>query len=1224
MTKIFLLFLRKNYNLMMKKRILGLDTGTNSLGWAVVDCDEYSNYELVKCGDLIFQEGVKIEKGIESSKASERTGHRSLRKQYFRRRLRKIEVLKVLVKHGLCPYLSEEQLHNWHVRKVYPKTDDFMLWQRTNDNEDKNPYYYRHLSLHTKFNLDRQDERFMLGRALYHLAQRRGFLSNRLDSTPENDNGKVHTGISNISHEMELAGCEYLGDYFYQIYSDPDNHERIRTRYTDREKHYKKEFQAICEMQQLSPEMVRELEKALYFQRPLKSQRQGVGKCTFEPRCPRCADSHPDFEEFRMLCLLNSIKIQTPYDLELRPLNEEEKEKIVSLFYRTSKSNFDFEDIAKSLAGKGKYKYYKDEGDKPYKFNYRMTQGVAACATTGKLRKIFGENWKEAIAETYRLNNTRKGQKTVAQMVDDVWNVLSTFESEDKLKHWAQLNLQLDEDQSKRFAAINLSHGFASLSLKAIHKILPFLRQGYIYSHAVMLANIPAIVGEEVWNDADKRSFILNHVLTYLQSEDQTTKDFCIKDFLLNNYNLKPGAVDKLYHPSMIETYQDAKQQGGVYQLGSPRTNAIRNPMAMRSLHEVRKVVNQLLKEKIIDQNTEVHVEYARGLNDANMRKAIADYQRAQDKKHQKDADSIKELYFRETGNNIEPTETDIKKFELWEEQSHKCLYTGAEIGIADFLGDNPKYDIEHTIPRSSGGDSTMENLTLCDSNFNRDVKKTQLPAQLANHEEILTRIEGWKKRYETLTNQMDKCRTFSGMAKDIKDSVIQKRHKLKMERDYWKGKYERFTMTEVPDGFSRRQGAGIGLVSKYAGLYLKSLFHDPHDRSKSRVFTVKGTTTAEFRRMWGLQNEYEKKSRDNHCHHCIDAITIACIGKQQYEAVVKFYRDEALYDDGRGKKPQFRKPWPTFTEDVLSLERTLLVVHETPDNMPKKARKYVKTNRGEFLAKGDCARGSLHNDTYYGAIEHDGKIRYVVRKPLSSFEKESDIDNIVDDTVKEIVREAVRGKNFKEAISQPVYMNKEKGILIKKVRCYAPKVLKIFSVKSCRDSSSHQYKDHIYVANDRNYAMAIYEKGADKKIRFEIVKNIEAANFYKKSMDREEYPYLVPQTKNGAKIKYYLKRGMAVLLYQNDAEEIDFNNMKDIIKRLYYITGLSLSESYGMVTLTHAQEARDKLDIQKGAFKMGEVYRPKINLRQTQFQGLIEGVDFNINILGELKPIKR
>jgi CRISPR-associated endonuclease Csn1 len=32
--------------------------------------------------------------------------------------------------------------------------------------------------------------------------------------------------------------------------------------------------------------------------------------------------------------------------------------------------------------------------------------------------------------------------------------------------------------------------------------------------------------------------------------------------------------------------------------------------------------------------------------------------------------------------------------------------------------------------------------------------------------------------------------------------------------------------MEEVTEGFARRQGAGIGLVGKYAGLYLKSLFH--------------------------------------------------------------------------------------------------------------------------------------------------------------------------------------------------------------------------------------------------------------------------------------------------------------------------------------------------------------------------------------------------------------
>ena len=98
---------------MVKKRILGLDTGTNSLGWAVVDQETNGQYALVDKGTIIFQEGVKVEKGIESSKAAERTGYRALRRQYFRRRLRKIEVLKVLIKYNLCPDLTKDDLSLW-------------------------------------------------------------------------------------------------------------------------------------------------------------------------------------------------------------------------------------------------------------------------------------------------------------------------------------------------------------------------------------------------------------------------------------------------------------------------------------------------------------------------------------------------------------------------------------------------------------------------------------------------------------------------------------------------------------------------------------------------------------------------------------------------------------------------------------------------------------------------------------------------------------------------------------------------------------------------------------------------------------------------------------------------------------------------------------------------------------------------------------------------------
>ena len=66
----------------MKERILGIDTGTNSIVWAIVDYNSEAidnKYTLIDKGVNIFQEGVKIEKGIESSKAAERTEHKHQR-----------------------------------------------------------------------------------------------------------------------------------------------------------------------------------------------------------------------------------------------------------------------------------------------------------------------------------------------------------------------------------------------------------------------------------------------------------------------------------------------------------------------------------------------------------------------------------------------------------------------------------------------------------------------------------------------------------------------------------------------------------------------------------------------------------------------------------------------------------------------------------------------------------------------------------------------------------------------------------------------------------------------------------------------------------------------------------------------------------------------------------------------------------------------------------------
>ena len=1213
---------------MTKKRILGLDTGTNSLGWAIVYREENGQYSLIDKGVIIFQEGVKIEKGIESSKAAERTGHRALRRQYFRRRLRKIEVLRVLVKYNLCPALDEEDLKSWKLRKIYPKKDDFMLWQRTSDNDDINPYHCRYICLNDVLNLNKEQDRYTLGRAFYHMAQRRGFLSNRLDTTEEQENSTVKGGIADLNKEIKDSGCIYLGEYFYKLYKEKGNTVRIRTRYTDREEHYKKEFFAICEKQNLPTQMVEELTRALYFQRPLKSQRQNVGKCTFEKGKPRCSDSHPMYEEYRMLSFLNNVRIQGPWDVNgYRPLNEEELKKIEPLFYRKSKPNFDFEDIAKKIAGPKQYQWKGETMlDLPYKFNYRMSQGVSGCPTIAQLREVFGDDWKQNIAETYTLNTKKDGsQKSIDDMVNDVWNVLFSFDSKDKVSEFGKIHLQLDEEQAEKFSKIRLSRDYASLSLKAIRHILPFLQMGMLYSHAVFMANIPKIVGPAIWNDEKQRNHIIDEICKMaadapIEKEKglRQTLDICIKDLLSKEYGIKEEKLECMYHPSMIETYPDARpNKDGVVLLGSPRTNAIKNPMAMRSLHEVRKVVNTLIKEGKIGPDTEVHIEYARELNNANMRAAINDLQRENDKKHKQFADEIRTLYKEETGKDIEPTETDILKYQLWEEQEHFCIYTGKKIGITDFIGAGPKFDIEHTIPQSVGGDSTQENMTLCDNHYNRFVKKAQIPTSLPEHEEIMTRIEPWKKRIDDLTKQIDQIRTRYVWDKTTKDARIRRKNRLKLELKYWKGKYNRFTMTEVPEGFARRQGTGIGLISKYAALYLKSYFHDILHPENRQVYSIKGTITDEFRKMWGIQDEYEKKSRDSHTHHCIDAIVIACVGKNEFNKMGEFYRDIFNYYEGKREKPVFEKPWPTFTYDLKQLTEELLVVHDTPDNMPKKASRIIDTKNGKKVAKGDCARGSLHQDTYYGAIERDGNIRYVVRKPLSSFTSVKDLDNIVDDAVRQAILNAVEGKEFKKAIAEPIYMNKEKGVLIKKVRCYAPTVTKPLQIRERkrRDLSGKEYKRPFYVVNDENYMMAIYEGG-----KMQMITALDAVNFYKESTDRIAYPTIVEEVYKGKRLKYLVRKGTQILMLEKDEDYISTANPRELFKRLYTIMAL---EKDGRIMLRHSAEARPATEIKKllsyNPFMLKDVVRPILRVSLSKIKFLVEGADFRITSTGEI-----
>ena len=1228
----------------MKERILGIDAGTNSLGWAIVDYDaekETDKYTLVDSGVNIFAEGVKIEKGIESSRASERTVHKHIRLGYWRRKVRKISLLRLLRQAGMCPNVTDDQLKLWRKKKVYPKTDEFMLWQMTSEEENDNPYFFRNLCLSEKLDLSVQKNRYTVGRAIYHINQRRGFLSNRKEETKQSD-GAVKQGIEDIDKKMKEYGCEYLGQYFYQLYQ---RGEKIRNHYTDRLNHHEKELLAICRMQALDKELTDKLHKYIITQRPLKSQKHTVGRCVFEKKKTRCPASHPLLEQFRMYAFVNNIRMQTPADYDLRPLTEEEKRAIIPLFLRKSKQNFTFEEIAKKLSGgKNNYCYYKDREEKPYRFNYYMDTSVSGCTVNASLCDAFGvgkaddeEAWIDIACERYTQREVKGRKKSRYEVMNDVWHALFFFDDNDHLRLFAKEKLQMDDEAAEKFVGIRLPQDYGQLSLCAIRKILPYMkRYGLIYSHATFLANLASVV--KVKTNADDLcpalpkedaadiveafdTYKTEYLPQFKNGEEHMSLDAYVKTCILRKYNLPDDLrlLDCLYHPSMMEKFpkvirEDEKK--GCKLLGSPRTNSLRNPMAMHSLFRMRHVINTLLEKQVIDEDTTIHIEFARELNDSNRRAAIRTWQKDNEKRRNVCRDKIRE----HKGKDYEPTDDEILKCLLWEEQDHICLYTGATISLADLLASN-RYDIEHTIPRSVGGDTTSANLTVCDSRFNREVKRNKMPSQLAEHEQILERIARWKEKAEELDKQIRKLKTNGVADKDTKDNIIRKRHRLTLEREYWRGKYERFTMTEVPEGFARRQGVDISVISRYGKDYLKSLFHHVH--------VVKGIATSEFRKIWGLQEEYEKKARTNHCHHAVDAITIACIGKAEYDLLAQHYHNAEQHEWGLAQRQAtFPKPWATFTEDVKRIRESLLVRHYTRDNMPKHTKKRDPKQKGKFM-EGDTARGSLHLDTYYGAIERDGEVKYVVRRNLDMLADEA-VDTIVDDEVRRKVQEAILTHgSLKNAVAHGIWMNEEKGVAIKRVRCYANSRKRPLDIRTHRDESPKEYKRTFHVQNESNYMMGIYvgadAKGKEKR-EFELVNYLYTATILRKSSELQKDGLLPETSGKGYPLRWKLKIGTLVLLYEKSAQEVTSCSATELARRMYKITGFSSmivnGIYYGTLSLTHHQDAHmsTEIKLKNGAYISGETLRPGIKLLHTQFHALVQGQDFTIDETGKIE----
>jgi CRISPR-associated endonuclease Csn1 len=309
---------------LQNKYILGLDLGVQSVGWAMVDMDSKGRpCGVQKAGVRCFDSGVgnetEIATGKDESQNIKRRQMRLQRRQLWRRGRRLKKIFHVLQHAGLLPTeeaRTPEQRHDILINldaelaKTFVPQDDRVANHLL-------PYRLRALAL------DQTLPPFALGRAIFHLAQRRGFLSNRkTDARDSDETSTVKAGIAELWRQMEAANARTLGEYFSAL--DPEE-QRIRQRWTARQM-YLDEFENIWNAQMphqpnLTPEQKQIIHNAIFHQRPLKSQANTIGTCELETACRRAPRASLEAQRFRYLQKVNDLEISTP-DGKLWRLND--------------------------------------------------------------------------------------------------------------------------------------------------------------------------------------------------------------------------------------------------------------------------------------------------------------------------------------------------------------------------------------------------------------------------------------------------------------------------------------------------------------------------------------------------------------------------------------------------------------------------------------------------------------------------------------------------------------------------------------------------------------------------------------------------------------------------------------------------------------------------------------------------------------------------------------
>ncbi|MXP25450.1 type II CRISPR RNA-guided endonuclease Cas9 [Altererythrobacter indicus] len=607
---------------------LGLDIGTNSIGWCLYDGDTIRDI-----GVRIFSDGRDPKSG--ASLAVDRRDARAMRRRRDRYLGRRSALVEQLVVRGLLPKEKEA----------------------ATDLHGEDPYTLRVRALDEKL------EPHQIGRALFHLNQRRGFKSNRKADRVSNANedGKIASGTKALDQAMMDAGARTLGEFLHGRET-----KRVRMRpeadgydfYPDR-KHYEQEFEAIWSAQApyypalLSKEEKAAIHRIIFFQRPLKAQ--VVGKCSFagwygipddERRLPK---AHPLFQQRRLYEEVNQLEVVSA-GAPSRKLTLDERDKLILKLQ--DKKKVTFKALGKLIKLKEAERFNKES-----------------------------ENRKELIGDEIRaelMDKKRFGPRWTTFSADQQWKIIDRLmneESTERLLAWLKENYGLDQEVAESVANAHLPEGYGRFGITATTALLDQLRANVVtYSQAAEGAG---------YHHSDFRDGQEHRELPYYGE--------------VLAREIAPGKED----------YTDKLER---------QWGKITNPTVHIGLNQLRKLVNAIVRK--YGRPDYIYVELARELK-------LNEKQKAEHNRRIKQttdaaaarSEKLKEIGQRDNGGNR-------MLLRIWEQLNpanpldRRCPYCGEMISLEMLM--NGSADVDHIIPYSRCLDDSVGNKVVSHTHCNR------------------------------------------------------------------------------------------------------------------------------------------------------------------------------------------------------------------------------------------------------------------------------------------------------------------------------------------------------------------------------------------------------------------------------------------------------------------------------------------------------------------------